>query len=234
MISRFFAAYQVAMVLARRILTLFLVLIPVLVLLLAGATAGFAQNLVQSAASDAGVPKWRIISENSTLAFDGIQMGAPFSGEFKNFSGTIQFDPARLDQSRADISIQTGSAITGSADRDKYLGMADWFDIANFPEAKFTTTSFEKGLDTNHYVARGDLKIRDIALPVTIPFALTFSTADSGEEIATMVGETSLNRLDFGVGQGQWSDTKSVENSVKLRINVQAAKIVAIAGAPPL
>jgi polyisoprenoid-binding protein YceI len=171
------------------------------------------------------VPSWQIITADSTLEFEGVQMGAPFQGHFKEFGGTIQFDAANLAASKATIAIHVGSADAGSADRDKNLKMKDWFNIDVFPDAHFVTTSFEKGLATNQYVAKGNLTIRDVTLPVVLPFTLEFAKSDSGQSLATMVGETAINRLDFGVGQGQWSDTKSVGNQVKLRIKLKATQV---------
>jgi cytochrome b561 len=97
--------------------------------------------------------------------------------------------------------------------------MPDWFDVKKWPEARFVTTGFEKGLDRDAYVARGTLMIRDKTVPITLPFTLTIE----GNR-AEMRGETSLNRLDAGVGQGQWSDTKSVGAEVKIRIHVVAVR----------
>lgn len=170
------------------------------------------------------VPSWHIIPAESTLEFEGLQMGAPFQGHFNEFNGTIQFDAARLSDSKANITIDLGSVDAGSADRDSNLKMKDWFNVAAFPDARFVTTGFEKGLAANQYVARGNLTIRDVTLPVVLPFTLDIAKNDSGVNIATMQGETAINRLDFGVGQGQWSDTKSVGNQVKLRIKLKASE----------
>jgi polyisoprenoid-binding protein YceI len=38
------------------------------------------------------------------------------------------------------------------------------------------------------------------------------------------VGEISLNRLDFGIGQGEWKDTQAVGNPVKVRVSVTAVR----------
>ncbi|MGZ9109183.1 MAG: YceI family protein [Micavibrio sp.] len=170
---------------------------------------------------------WQIIAEESRLEFEGTQMGAPFKGSFGNFGGKIDFDPANLASSRADITIQMDSVDATSTDRNKYLRMADWLNVTKFPDAHFVTTGFEKGLDTNQYVARGNLTIRDTTLPVVLPFTLDITTTDSGETIAKMSGETTLNRLDFGVGQGQWQDVKTVANQVRLRVTLVAKPLVA-------
>lgn len=175
-------------------------------------------------AQDGAVPEWRILAGDSRIEFEGTQMGAPFKGHFGTFSGRIFFDPANLAASSAAITIDTGSADAASPDRNKYLRMPDWFNVDAFPQARFVTTAIEKGLGNNQYVARGDLTIRDVTLPVVLPFTLEFGKADSGADQVKMTGETTINRLDYGVGQGQWTDTKTVENLVKLRVFVVAVK----------
>lgn len=167
------------------------------------------------------VPVWSIVKGDgvSRIAFEGTQMGAAFDGEFHEFDGNILFDPADLPGSKAMVTIHLDSVDAHSGDRTKYLPMADWFNTAKFPVATFVTTAIDKGLDTNQYVARGDLTIRDITLPVTLPFTLTIT----GDQ-AVMTGETSINRVDFGVGQGQWSDVKTVGADVKIKIKLTATR----------
>lgn len=178
--------------------------------------------MIAPAQAQNAVPSWQIIAGESAIEFEGIQMGAPFQGHFKEFGGTIQFDAANLAASKAVIAIHLGSVDAGSPDRDKNLKMTDWFNVDAFPDAHFVTTGFERGLAANQFVAKGNLTIRDVTLPVVLPFTLEIAKSDSGQTVATMTGETAINRLDFGVGQGQWSDTKSVGNQVKLRIKVKA------------
>lgn len=184
-----------------------------------GGITAHAQGIAQE-----NTPQWRIVTGESRIEFEGTQMGAPFKGHFPEFSGQIFFDPANLAASRADITIETGSADASSSDRTKYLRMPDWFNVDVFPQARFVTTAIEKGLGNQQYVARGDLTIRDVTLPVVLPFTLEFSTTDSGADRAVMTGETAINRLDYGVGQGQWTDTKTVANTVKLRVSLVAVK----------
>ncbi len=174
-------------------------------------------------AQENAVPEWRIIPAESHIEFEGTQMGATFKGHFQSFAGKILFDAANLPASSARITIDIGSADAASSDRNKYMRMADWFNVDHFPESQFVTTAIEKGLGNNEYVAKGNLTIRDVTLPITLPFTLDITKTDSGVQQARMSGETSINRLDFGVGQGQWADTKTVANPVKLRILVVAS-----------
>lgn len=192
-------------------------------------TALMALGLMFPAHAHATPATWTIIKgeQESRIAFEATQMGAPFEGHFRDFTGTIQFDAADLGNSRADIEIDMASVDAGSTDRNKYLPMADWFNTASFPHARFVTTSIEKGLDTNQYVAKGNLTLRDVTLPVILPFTLKETTAqENGQPVVTAVmeGQTSINRVQFGVGQGQWSDVKTVGGDIQVKIHLTAKK----------
>lgn len=175
-----------------------------------------------AAPAPSGPASWSIVKAESTLGFEAVQMGAPFEGKFKAFDGIISFDPNNLPASKADITISMDSADAGSDDRNKNLPTKDWFNTDSFPDAHFKTKSITKGLDKNQYVAKGDLTIRDVTLPISLPFTLVITKNDSGESVAKMNGEAIINRLDYGVGQGEWKDTKSVENQVKIKILLTA------------
>ena len=182
----------------------------------------FATPSFAATTAPAATHNWSIVKDASTLGFEAVQMGAVFQGQFKSFDGIIAFDPNNLPSSKADITIEIASVDAGSEDRNKYLPMPDWFNASAFPEAHFVTKSIVKGLDQNQYVANGTLTIRDVTLPMSLPFTLVITKSDSGESVAKMNGEAVINRLDYGVGQGEWKDTKSVENQVKIKVSLTA------------
>ena len=67
------------------------------------------------------------------------------------------------------------------------------------------------------YVAPGVLTIRGVAKPLTLPFTLAITGAS-----AKMNAQVSLNRLAFGVGQGEWAATDTVPANVTVNIAIQA------------
>jgi cytochrome b561 len=166
------------------------------------------------------VPQWIIQKDQSHLTFQGTQGGASFTGEFKVFDGSILFAPDDLANSNATIAIDTASAITGSDDRDSAIIGTDWFSSVVFPQAKFETTGFEKAEGDGRYIAHANLTIRDKTLPVDLPFTLKIEG-----DTATMDGTLTLNRLDFGVGQGEWKDTKAVGGDVIVKVALVAKKL---------
>ena len=58
-------------------------------------------------------------------------------------------------------------------------------------------------------------------LLVELPFTLQVRESPEGQA-ALMEGVITLNRLDFGIGQGQWQSTETIGNEVKISITVVA------------
>ncbi len=166
--------------------------------------------------------QWSLIKKDSQLGFEATQYGQAFKGAF-DFDGTIIFDPDHLDASSADISIDIASIKTGSDDRDAQAKSGEWFDVEKFPKARFVTEKFQS-TGANQYNAQGKLTIRDVTLPVSFPFSLKIEDQENGQRLAQMNAELTLNRLDFGVGQGQWKSTETIGNSVKLSLSVHATR----------
>ncbi|HEY1097143.1 MAG TPA: cytochrome b/b6 domain-containing protein [Alphaproteobacteria bacterium] len=182
-------------------------------------TLAIALTFLSFGAQAADVPAWTIVKDKSSLTFAGTQMGADFAGSFKEFGGTILFDAAQLDKSKADITINMASVDATSADRTTYLATPDWFDTAKFPQAHFVTDSFAKDKEPDHYMAKGKLTIRDVTLPLDLPFTLTI-TGDKAE----MVGSATIKRLAFGLGKGQWADPGTVGETIKINVKINAVQ----------
>ena len=173
-----------------------------------------------AAASTANLPEhgWAIIPEISKLQFQAVLYDAPFTGDLKDFNGTIIFNPDDLSTAKADISVQMSDVATGDKDRDQNIVGGEWFDVGKFPTARYVTSKFEKA-DGNNYVAIGDLTIRDKTMPLIIPFTLDFEN-----NTAHMKAEVTLDRTNFGIGQGQWADESTVDHDVKVIIDLKAAQ----------
>lgn len=155
--------------------------------------------------------QWALEPKDSTLGFVATQAGADFQGSFDKFTADIRFDPKDLAGSRFDVRIELASVNTKDQDRDDTLRSADLFDVARWPTGHYVAENFtDKG--GNRFGATGQLTLRDVTRPVPIEF--TFEKKDTG---AWLKGSAVVRRLDFGVGQGDWSDTETVANDVRIR-----------------
>jgi cytochrome b561 len=173
----------------------------------------------------AGDYVWTIVPDKSRIRFTASQYGTEFEGEFAGFGGTIVFNPDDLENSHVDVKIDISTISTGSTDRDSQARTADWFNVSAYPQAIFTARRFER-IDANHYIAHGELAIRDIKKPLSLPFSLEIDESDEGVQEAEMESEIRLKRLDYGVGQGPWQKTDAIADDVRLKISVEATRPV--------
>ena len=176
-------------------------------------------------ASAADAQAWTIDQANSRITFAGRQMGALSKGEFKRFSASVRFDAANLAGSAIEVTIDLASADTGNRDIDEELKRPKWFDVQRFPNGRFVATSF-RAKGGNAYEALAHLTIRDVTQEVVLPFVLAIGqdTADSGHEVARAWGELAISRVQYGIGQAEWSDTAIVADEVRIRVEILARR----------
>ena len=163
----------------------------------------------------APAPGWSVDGA-SKLGFTGKMSGEAFNGVFRRWTAQIAFDPKNLAASKVAVTVDVASAATGDADRDQALPTDDWFAVGRFPRATFVTRSFND-LGGGRYQAVGDLTIRGVSHPVTLPFTLTIAG-----DTARVNGQLALNRAAFGVGQGKWATGDTVDTQVAVTIALTA------------
>lgn len=155
----------------------------------------------------------------STLVFAGTYQGEVFTGSFPGFATTLSFDPQQLESSRLEVTIPLASATAGNPDYDAELHGAAFFDAASFPQARYSATQF-RALGDNRYAADGTLTLRGVSKPVTLNFTWT----PGAQPVLT--GKTTVNRLVFGVGGGDWADTELLPSAIAVstKVILQPAK----------
>ena len=171
-------------------------------------TAGLALLLFVSA-QPVAAQDWQM-AKGSSLGFSSSFQGEAFTGNFTRFKPDIRFDPKNLAQARFDVSIDLGSVDSRNAERDETLKTADFFDVGKATTARYTASRFST-LGNGRYRADGQLTLRGISRPV----ALVFSWKPG--KSAVLSGEATVNRLDYRVGSGDWSDTGILPNAVKVK-----------------
>jgi len=153
----------------------------------------------------------------SSLSFVSKQMNVPVEGRFRNFRSTLAFDPARPAAARAELEIDLASIDAGSKEaNDEVVGKA-WFNVKEFPVAKFVATSI-KPLGGNRYELAGKMSIkgrsRDLVTPVTV--------TTEGKS-ASIDGALVLKRADYGIGDGVWADFSAVANEIQIKFRIVAS-----------
>jgi polyisoprenoid-binding protein YceI len=160
---------------------------------------------------------WLTDPASSSLEFRAEQAGARFTGRFTRFRPRIEFDAASLGSGSFDVEVDLASVDTADRERDDTLRSAEFFDVARWPSARYQTTRISAGAD-GWYVAEGRLTIRDRTRAV--PLRFHFTRAADGE--AVLEGQTSLRRLEFGIGaEGDWRDTRWIGDEVEVRFRLR-------------
>lgn len=152
-------------------------------------------------------------ASGSTLAFATSFDGEVFTGTFPGFSTRLSFDPEQLADAQLDVTIPLAAANTGNDDRDATLQGADFFNVAEFAQARYTASSF-RSLGGNRYAADGTLQLRGVGKPVTLTFTWTPGA------MPVLAGKATVQRLQFGVGGGDWADTDAIPNAVAVSTRV--------------
>lgn len=163
--------------------------------------------------------KWIVRPKESAIALVITFEGVPIDARFQRWSAAIDFDPANLTQSKADVRIDPASFDSQSDERDEVAKDDDWFAVMKFPEARFVTRSITK-TGEGRYEAAADLIVRGVSRGMKFPFSLAIEGP-----VARMDGTITVNRADWGIGQGQWKATGHVGANVVIKVHVVADRV---------
>lgn len=157
--------------------------------------------------------QWQV--QDGIIEISVVQFGSEVSGSFADWTAAITFDEA-LDMGTAGEVITTvaiPSLKIGSV-TDQAMG-PDFFNAKNHPTAVFKA---DINFEADGYVAQGTLTIKDHTIPVALPFSLHIQ-----DDVAQMQGKLTLDRRDFGIGQGV-TDASTLAFDVTIQIQLTATR----------
>ena len=157
---------------------------------------------------------WAPVQAESSIRFRAVQEGADFEGLFNRYNTSIELSMADPTRAHIEATIDMDSVDTLYDERDQYLRGEDWFHVQRWPYAHFVTDRIVKS--ATGYMADGLLTLRDQTKPVALAFTIT----ELPDGRLLFVGKTRIQRLDFGVGQGQWTNTDWVGNEVDVEVKM--------------
>ena len=170
------------------------------------------------AQAPAGATHYSIDQAKSSLEFSFVQAGAQNKGTFKKLTTTLDFAADNLAASKLDVVVDMTSLDSGDKERDDTLRGADLFNIAKYPQARFTSAQIVK--TASGYDAVGKLTLRGVSRDTHVPFTLRTVT-EQGKPVSYLTGQTTIKRLEFGVGQGDWKSTEWVGDAVTVSYSVR-------------
>ena len=147
------------------------------------------------------------------------------SGGFRDFNGTINYDPSDVTKSTVDVHIMSASVNTGDDKRDGHLKSPDFFDVQKFPELTFKSIKIEK--KGEGFVACGPLTIHGVTKDVELPFTIAGTIKDGmGKTHLVAQSSITINRKDYGLTWNRAVEGGGmlVGEEVKIDLSVEAVK----------
>jgi polyisoprenoid-binding protein YceI len=185
-----------------------------------------AAALIAASTVAARADVYNIDKGHSEVSFQVRHLVTQVRGNFNDYQGTINLDPANLEHSSVDFQIKAASIDTNLPDRDKHLRSEEFFYVEKYPEITFKSKSIKKtGKDT--YDVAGTLTMRGVSKEVTLPVAFLGMVKDPwGNEKAGFSTDLTLNRKDYGINWNAALDNGGVvlSDDVKISINLETQK----------
>ena len=165
---------------------------------------------------------WVIDKADSKAIFKWTYSGTPYQGEFRNIYATFDIDPLNPTECKFDVTIPIIDMVIDDAETMDYLLDLELFDVDQFPVATFKAEKCSiDGIDA--FTSEGTLTIRDQTNPISFPFNLSVGMEDGGVRFH-LTSEVTINRLEYGVGQGYWASTAAIPNEVVVEVDVYAVR----------
>jgi len=98
--------------------------------------------------------------------------------------------------------------------------------VATWPSMTFTSSEI-RAVGENQYVAVGELTIRDVTKEIELPFTLLGVMDHPMRENTVVAGfeaNTTVSRLEYGVGSGNFVQTTVVGDEVNIDIFLEVTR----------
>lgn len=164
----------------------------------------------------------KLVPAQSDISFTSRQMGVPVDGKFRKFDAQVAFDPKKPDTARIALAIDLASISLGAPESEAEVVKPLWFNVAKFPQARFTSTSV-KATGPGKFDVAGKLDIKGNVRDLVVPVVLAQAGGNT-----TATGGFTLKRADFKIGEGEWADTSMVANDVQVKFKLQLTGIGAL------
>jgi polyisoprenoid-binding protein YceI len=143
-------------------------------------------------------------------------------GRFGKVAARLVYDQADVSKSTVTATIGVATADTGEDARNNHLKTPDFFDIATFPTATFTSTSVAKS--GTGLVVNGNLTLHGVTQPVVLTVEGPTGPVQGMDkkQHAGFSATTTISRTAFGIGTK--FPAAMVGDDVKLTIDLDVAK----------
>ena len=150
----------------------------------------------------------------SEIRFLASQEGVALQGTFNDFVANVKFDPAHPDVGMVLVSVDVRSVNTGTPAANDLIRSADFFDAGTFPQATFEASEFHVK-DAGHYIAKGAFTLKGHTITVPVTFVTTATPQGRWFD-----GSFTVSRTSIKVGQGEWADTSTLDDTVRIQFHI--------------
>ena len=149
---------------------------------------------------------YKVDKDHTSVSFKIRHLFSNVQGSFRDFDGTIEYDPDKPETWSANGTIQVDSIDTNVPERDKHLKSKDFFDAAKFPTISFKTTKVTAATKESAKL-EGLITIHGVEKPVVLDLEIHGVGKDPwGNVRAGFTATTKINRKDFGIIYNQVLD----------------------------
>jgi polyisoprenoid-binding protein YceI len=142
------------------------------------------------------------------------------TGRFNTFDGKFSYDPAKPEEAKIVINIDTDSVDSNHAERDKHLRSEDFLHASKYPKAKFVSKKVED-LGGEKLKIYGDFTLHGITKSIIIAATKIGEGTDPwGGYRAGFEGTTRIAMADYGITKNLGPASTHVE----LSFNIEGIK----------
>jgi polyisoprenoid-binding protein YceI len=178
--------------------------------------------------------EWAIDTQRSSLRFSLRHIVVhEIRGTFARWGGAISLDEGAPTRSSVRIWIDLSTIDTGEQERDQHVLSPEFFDVARFPKATFTSVAV-RAADRGNPVVRGVLDLhgvrQEIDMEVTGRERRPAEEGDDGCERMIFTARGRLDRRQFGLRWNQDLDVGGIVVGDDIEITAQVAAVRPING----
>src|SRR5262249_28933478 len=142
-------------------------------------------------------------------------------GKFTNFSGRIEVDRERPENSSVTAQINVQSIDTRIKKRDDHLRSAEFFDVEKFPRITFKSRSVKRTGPQSGDIL-GDLTMHGVTKPITLHVKLLTPINETGRTRWSVTTDP-ITRRDFNLMFAPTTESISgISQTVAINIEIEA------------
>lgn len=171
----------------------------------------------------AATESYKFEPSSSVIGFSVHQFLGTTRGKFTNFSGSIQLDRERPENSSVAAQIDVRSIDTRINKRDDHLRSAEFFNVEKFPRIAFKSRSVKRTGPQSGDI-RGDLTMHGVTRPITLHVKL-LTPADETARTRWAVTTDPILRRDFNLMFAPAAESISgISQTVTINIEIEAKR----------